>query len=48
MFAYLMEKFGNWFERAEQRRLHDYLATSSDLTELELRMRSVERNGYPN
>jgi hypothetical protein len=47
MFAYLLEKLGNWFERAEQRRLGDYLASSSDLAELERRMRSVERNGYP-
>jgi hypothetical protein len=45
MFAYLLEKLGNWFERAEQRRLDDYLATSSDLVELERRMCSVERNG---
>jgi hypothetical protein len=45
MFAYLLEKLGNWFDRTEQRRLHDYLATSSDLAELERRMCSMERNG---
>ena len=48
MFAFLLERFGRWFERAEQRRLHDFLAESSDLGELERRMRSLERNGYPN
>jgi hypothetical protein len=47
MFAYLLEKLRNWFDRAEQRRLHDYLATSSDLAELERRTYALERNGYP-
>jgi hypothetical protein len=48
MFAYLLEKLGSFFERAEQRRRTDYLASSSDLAELERRMRSLEKNGYPN
>jgi hypothetical protein len=47
MFAYLLGKLDNWFERAQQRSLDSYLATSSDLQELERRMRSTERNGYP-
>jgi hypothetical protein len=47
MLAYLFEKLGSWFERAEQRRRADYLASSSDLAELERRMRSLEKNGYP-
>ncbi|HEY3599780.1 MAG TPA: DUF3563 family protein [Paraburkholderia sp.] len=47
MFAYLLEKLGSWFEQSEQRRLSDYLAQSSDLGDLEQRMRSVDRHGYP-
>jgi hypothetical protein len=47
MFTYLLEKLDNWFERAQQHSLDGYLATSSDLQELERRMRSTERNGYP-
>ncbi|CAB3760264.1 hypothetical protein LMG29542_03798 [Paraburkholderia humisilvae] len=47
MFAYLLEKLGEWIERAEHRRRHDYLAQASDLVDLERRMRSLERNGYP-
>ncbi|MGA7816814.1 DUF3563 family protein [Caballeronia sp.] len=48
MFSYLLEKLGSSFDRAEQRRRTDYLASSSDLAELERRMRSLEKNGYPN
>jgi hypothetical protein len=48
MFAYLLEKLGSFFERAEKRRRTDYLASSSDLAELERRMRSLEKNGYSN
>lgn len=46
MFAYLLEKLHNWSDRTEARRLHDYLATSSDLAELERRMCAMERSGY--
>jgi hypothetical protein len=42
MFAFLSEKLGNWFDRAEQRRLAEYLASSSDLAEVERRMRELE------
>jgi hypothetical protein len=48
MLAYLLEKLGSFFERAEERRRTDYLASSSDLAEVERRMRSLEKNGYPN
>ena len=48
MFAYLLEKLGSFFERAEKRRRTDYLASSSDLAELERRMRPLEKNGYSN
>jgi Protein of unknown function (DUF3563) len=47
MFAFLLEKLGSWFDRAEQRRLADYLASSSDLAEVERRLRRVEKDGYP-
>ncbi len=47
MFAYFLEKLGSWFVQSEQRRLSDYLGESSDLGELERRMRSVDRHGYP-
>jgi hypothetical protein len=47
MFSYLLEKFGNWLERGEQRRLNGYLAGASDLGEIERRLRWREKNGYP-
>jgi hypothetical protein len=47
MFAFLLEKLAGFFDRAEQRRLTDYLAASSDLGEVERRMRQVEKDGYP-
>jgi hypothetical protein len=47
MFAYILEKLGNWFERSEQRRLEDYLAGSADLPEIERRLRRLEKSGYP-
>ncbi|CAB3775112.1 DUF3563 family protein [Paraburkholderia humisilvae] len=46
MFAYLLEKLGNWFERSEQRRLDDYLAGSADAVEIERRLRRLDKNGY--
>jgi hypothetical protein len=47
MFAYLLEKLGNWLERGAQHRRDEYLASASDLGELECRMRSADRNEYP-
>ena len=47
MFAFLLVHLGRWFVRAEQRRKDEYLAGARDLAELERRMRSLERNGYP-
>jgi hypothetical protein len=46
MFAYILEKLSNWFETAERRRREAYLAASSDIVQLEQRIRSLETNGY--
>jgi hypothetical protein len=46
MFALLIENSLGLLRRARQRRIDDYLASSSDLAELERRMRSVERHVY--
>jgi hypothetical protein len=35
-----------WLERIEERRLSEHLASSTDLVELEHRMRSAERIHY--
>ena len=45
MFAYIVEKLTNWFESAERDRREAYLATSSDIVDLERRIRSLESNG---
>lgn len=46
MFAFLLEKLSIWFETAERRRREEYLAQSSDIAQLEKRIRSLETNGY--
>lgn len=46
MFAYLIEKISTWFEAAEQRRREAYLAQSTDIVQLEQRLRSLEVHGY--
>ncbi|GAB5099691.1 DUF3563 family protein [Caballeronia sp. LP006] len=46
MFAVLLEKLSIWFETAEQRRREEYLAQSADIVQLEMRIRSLESNGY--
>jgi hypothetical protein len=46
MFAYLLEKLSGWFETAERSRREAYLASSSDIVQLEQRIRSLETNGY--
>ncbi|SAL81470.1 hypothetical protein AWB68_06146 [Caballeronia choica] len=46
MFAFLLEKLSIWFETAERRRREEYLAQSSDIVQLEQRIRSLETNGY--
>ncbi|KIX37163.1 hypothetical protein SY87_32825 [Burkholderia pseudomallei] len=42
MFAYIIEKLSNWFEAAERERREAYLASSSDIVQLEQRIRSLE------
>jgi len=46
MFAYLLEKLNTWLESAERNSREAYLASSSDIVELERRIRSIETNGY--
>ncbi|MFM0513716.1 DUF3563 family protein [Paraburkholderia sp. RL17-373-BIF-A] len=46
-FALLLEHIGLSFERAERHRRDEYLASARDLVDLELRMRLLERDGYP-
>ncbi|SDR06807.1 Protein of unknown function [Paraburkholderia tuberum] len=46
MFAFILEKLSTWFETAERSRREAYLASSSDIVQLEQRIRSLETNGY--
>ena len=46
MVAYIIEKLSNWFESAERTRRESYLASSSDIVDLEKRLRALESNGY--
>ena len=46
MFAYVLMNLNNLLERAYQRRVETYLAQSTDLIDLELRMHTLERQGY--
>lgn len=46
MIAYILETLSNWFESAERSRREAYLASSSDVVDLERRLRSLETNGY--
>ncbi|MFT4069286.1 DUF3563 family protein [Paraburkholderia sp.] len=46
MFAFLLEKLSTWFETAERERREAYLASSSDIVQLEQRIRSLEAHGY--
>lgn len=46
MIAFLIEKLSNWFEAAERSRREAYLAASSDIVQLEQRIRALETNGY--
>lgn len=46
-FTFLLERICLSFERAERHRRDEYLASARDLVDLELRMRALERDGYP-
>jgi hypothetical protein len=46
MLAYILERVSNWFETAERRRREAYLALSTDVVDLEQRMRTLENDGY--
>jgi uncharacterized protein DUF3563 len=46
MLAYIIEKLSNWFESAERTRREAYLSSSSDVVDLEKRLRALESNGY--
>ncbi|WP_409077005.1 DUF3563 family protein [Paraburkholderia sp. FT54] len=46
-FALLLDHIGRSFERAERQRREEYLAGARDLVDLELRMRALERDGFP-
>jgi hypothetical protein len=46
-FVFLLEHIGLAFERAERHRRDECLAEARDLADLELRMRALERDGYP-
>jgi hypothetical protein len=42
----IWDRLDRWFWRQEQRRLEAYLGTSTDLVELEQRMRALERTSF--
>jgi hypothetical protein len=46
VFAFVIEKLSIWFETAERNRREAYLASSSDVVQLEQRIRSLEVDGY--
>jgi hypothetical protein len=46
MFAIILEKISNWFDSAERSRRDAYLASSTDVFDLERRLRSLESSGY--
>jgi hypothetical protein len=46
MIAFVVEKLSHWFETAERSRREAYLAESTDIVQLEQRIRELEKNGY--
>lgn len=46
MLTYIFASLNVWFETAERRRREAYLASSSNIAELEHRIRTLEDNGY--
>lgn len=47
MFAAFLEKLGSLFAPSHYEKCEKYLGSSSDLVDLERRMRHLERGGYP-
>jgi hypothetical protein len=46
MFAYLLEKLGEWIERSDRHRCIKFLSRASDLADLERRLHAIERDGH--
>jgi hypothetical protein len=46
MFAALMMGLNNWLERIERQRRDAYLSESSDIVELEYRIRTLETRSF--
>jgi hypothetical protein len=46
MFSYFFATLSHWLENAERDRRDAYLAESSDIFELERRIRALEKNGF--
>jgi Protein of unknown function (DUF3563) len=46
MFAALMMGLNNWMERLERQRRDAYLSESSDIVELEHRIRTLETRSF--
>jgi Protein of unknown function (DUF3563) len=46
MLTYVLMALSNWFENAERRRREAYLAQSTDIVQLEKRIRALESNGF--
>ena len=47
MFAALSEKLGSWFSPSHYEARDAYLASSSDLADLERRVRHLDSSDYP-
>ncbi|CAN7737790.1 DUF3563 family protein [Caballeronia sp. 15715] len=47
MFAALSKQLGSLFSPSHYDQREEYLASSSDLEDLERRMRHLDRGGYP-
>jgi hypothetical protein len=46
MIAYIFASLNQWFENAERSRRDAYLAQSTNIAELEHRIRALEDGGY--
>jgi hypothetical protein len=46
MIAHIFASLNQWFENAERNRRDAYLAKSTNIAELEHRIRALEESGY--